>query len=363
MPTRMTFEFLDVGMGDSSLVIMGNTAATQELALIDLGVQPFTKFKIGVDDAMAYLANAIATVSKARGLADPYIDHLFITHPDQDHYNRILTLIEDVPFKGYGVKNLSIGKLTYGGRKSLYGGNLINKIGAYVVDKGYKDLTTKQHSTVNNDGSVTPNWTFVNNDISVYLLNVNYPTVGSDDPNPLSLCLMFEDQNENKMIFLGDAEADVEKQIIKNFKDAKKGFLFANCLKLGHHGSLAGTSQKWIDAVKPDAIVASGDFVWAHPYCPTIKRVIDSNVLKTMTKHRYCCGVSDKEYFNNNQNLRICFNLWYVVKQAAGEQMVDEVTKKVALAAQGLTYGVQWEISFSGNSAPSFARTDTSVPQ
>src|SRR4030095_8868325 len=188
MPTKMTFEFLDVGMGDSTLAILGNTPATQELVLIDLGVQPFTKFKVGVDDAATYLKDTITTISNARHKPNPYIDHLFITHPDQDHYNRILALIENV-FN----KTLTIGRLTYGGKSSFYKG-LIGKLTPYVEDKTFGDLTRQQLSTVNNDGSVPPAWTFCNDQISVFLLSSNYPTVSTHDPNPLSLCLMFEDQ-------------------------------------------------------------------------------------------------------------------------------------------------------------------------
>ncbi len=82
----MTFEFLDVGMGDSTLVIM-KSGATTDLVLVDLGIQPFAKFKIGADDAAVYLVNTIAQYSKTT----PYITELFITHPDQDHYNRSWT--------------------------------------------------------------------------------------------------------------------------------------------------------------------------------------------------------------------------------------------------------------------------------
>ncbi|MEP6913748.1 MAG: MBL fold metallo-hydrolase, partial [bacterium] len=90
----MTFEFLDVGMGDSTLVMMGTSASsTQELALVDFGIQPFTQNKVGADDAMIYLVNTINKNSDDRGLKEPFIDHLFITHGDQDHYNRIEALI------------------------------------------------------------------------------------------------------------------------------------------------------------------------------------------------------------------------------------------------------------------------------
>jgi hypothetical protein len=359
----MTFEFLDVGMGDGTFVMMGNSKATAELALIDFGVQPFTKFKVGVDDALIYLVNTIADISKARGKTVPYLDHLFITHPDQDHYNRIMTLIQSA-YTGFAGKALSIGRLTYGGTKGSYPGSLINNISAYVVDQNINDLANLQHSKVEADGTVTPYRTFVNDGVALYLLNCNYPTAATKVPNPLSLCLMFQDTSGNKMIFMGDAEDDVEAKIITHFKDATPGFLNAYGLKLGHHGSAIGTSQAWINAVQPKAIFASGDFVWSHPYCSTIKRVIDSNTLGDIFSHRFCCGGSGpeyKEYFNNAGTKAVCLNLWYVTKDGP-VSMKSEEDGSVSVAPEGTTFGVQWELNFSGKSTPVYGKTTTWNP-
>jgi competence protein ComEC len=361
MPT-MAFQFLDVGMGDGTLVIMGDDPADQELALIDFGVQPFTQFKIGADDAMRYLVNTIDTISVARGLTEPYLDHLFITHPDQDHYNRILTLIE-MGYPSFGLEDLSIGALTYGGAKTRYSGNLINEIAHYVVDKSINNLPNKAHAEVDGmTGEVTPDWTFVNGDVKVYLLSANFPTASGFLANPRSLCLMFEDSDANKVILMGDAESEVEAQIIKNFQHAEDGFLNAYGLKLGHHGSLNGTSQDWIDAVLPSAIFASGDFVWAHPYCATIQDVIDNTQLADMGDHWYCCGTkTGAAYTNHETDLQVCLNLWYVVSAVGGEDMEDE-DGNIEHAAKGTTYGVQWELEFDGAGEATLSHTDTSSP-
>ena len=357
---NMSFQFLDVGMGDSTLVIMGDEPEDQELALVDFGVQPFTKFKVGADDAMAYLINTIDEISVAHGYQVPYIDHLFITHPDQDHYNRIIPLIES-QYPSFGLEDLSIGRLTYGGASTRYKGNLINEIAHYVVDKNIFDLPNCAHSVVRANGTVAPSWTFVNNEIFVYLLNANYPTTAGYLPNPRSLCLMFQDIHDQKVILMGDAESDVEEQIIENFEDAQQGFLNAYALKLGHHGSLKGTSQEWLEAVQPDAVFASGDFVWAHPYCDTIQEAIDNGTLGNMDEHWYCCGVSGKEYFTHETQLQICLNLWYVVKDEDGEEMQD-VDGDIEVADEGTTYGVQWELEFTGAGNVGFFHTDTSSP-
>lgn len=369
MPTKMTFEFLDVGMGDGTFIMMGNTDATMELAMVDFGVHRRTEFKIGTDDAMIYLTKTISRISKARKKPTPYLDHLFLTHPDHDHYNSVMPLIESA-YPSYEGKKLTIGRLSYGGNPKLYKGK-IDEISFFVEGKGFFDrnvdiIPSNACSTVNKDHSVDPYWWFHGGKIKVYLLSANYPKKESLVKNPLSLCLMFADENnKNKVIIMGDAEAHVEAQIIENFKEATKGFLNASALKLGHHASQAGTSEEWIEAVRPKAIFASGDFVWAHPYCNTIDRVINAKTLSTMWEHRYVCGKShsrsEKEYFNNPTLLPICMNLWYVVKEEAGEMMKDEDDDSVAHATTGKTYGVQWELVCDGDTR-TINKTDTSNP-
>lgn len=353
---KMTIEFLDVGMGDGTFIMMGDSDDKMNLAMVDFGVHRRTKHKIGRDDAIKYLVSQIDKISEARGRSTPFLDHLFLTHPDHDHYNAVMPLIE-AKYPSFPGKKLSIGRLTYGGDELLYGGE-IEKIAAHVGMKNPKqknidELASNQCSTVKSSGAVNPFRTFLSGKIKVYLLSSNYPTIVSVVPNPLSLCLMFADENNNKVILMGDAEKDVEDQIIENFKNASKGFLNAYALKLGHHASQAGTTEAWIKAVKPKAIFASGDFVWAHPYCTTIERVEEQKTLAPMENHRFCCGRSlgggARDYFNHESELRIGLNLWYVVKKVKGEKMKEEdAGGHVFHADNSWTFGVQWELEFNG---------------
>ncbi|HKS08899.1 MAG TPA: hypothetical protein VJS13_05080 [Pyrinomonadaceae bacterium] len=365
---KMTFEFLDVGMGDGTFIMMGDSDDSMNLALVDLGVHRRTKHKVGRDDAITYLVNQIDRISKARGRATPFLDHLFLTHPDHDHYNCVMLLIE-AEYPSYPKKNLTIGRLTYGGDELLYKGE-IEKIAAHVSMKSPKkrnidELASNECSTVKGGGAVNPFRTFLSGKIKVYLLSSNYPTIVTVVTNPLSLCLMFADENNNKVILMGDAEKDVEAQIIENFKKATKGFLNAYALKLGHHGSQAGTSEAWINAVKPKAIFASGDFVWAHPYCTTIERVVEAKTLAPTTNHWFACGKPlggrQNDYFNNESELRVCLNLWYVVKKEKGQKMKEDEDGHIFHAAYGWTWGVQWELEFDGDTV-TLNKTDTASP-
>lgn len=367
---KMTIEFLDVGMGDGTFIMIGDSDDAMQLAMVDFGVHRRTKDKIGKDDALKYLVGQIDKISKARGRSTPYLDHLFLTHPDHDHYNAVMPLIESA-YPSYKGKKLAIGRLTYGGHEDLYKGE-IEKIAVHVEYKSpgkkYIDvLDSLECSTVNDNGTVNTFRTFAGGAVKVYLLCSNYPSKTSVVPNPLSLCLMFADEH-NKVIFMGDAEKKVEEKIISNFAKATKGFLNTYALKLGHHGSQAGTSEEWILAVKPKAIFASGDFVWAHPYCTTLERVRDKSALAAMEKHWFCCGRSlggrQSDYFNYDSQLRICLNLWYVVKLDQGEKMKDDDDEggQIFHADYGWTYGVQWELEFDGNKVPRLDRTTAPSP-
>jgi hypothetical protein len=364
---KMTFEFLDVGMGDGTLVKMvgGKKDAKPQLALIDFGVHRLTKFKVGKNDAMKFLVDTIDEISKERKEDEPYLDHLFITHPHADHYNAIKDLIT-AKYTSYPGKALSIGRLTYGGPKNLYSGDLIGFIKKFVVTGNVNKLGPWFHSPVAADGSVAPFCTFGDDDdIKVYLLNSNAPLKkAKDDYNQLSLCLMFADVSGNKVILMGDAGNDIEKQIIKHYKDAKGDFLKAYALKLGHHGSDTATSNEWIEVVRPKAVFASGDMVWAHPYCNAISRAAKT-VDDMPGKHWFCCGKSlgggKRDYFNHEVNTQIFLNIWYFVTKPGGEWMVDDDGEE-ELGKVGLTFGVQWQMNFDGPEPPTFFYTDVPNP-
>ena len=77
------------------------------------------------------------------------------------------------------------------------------------------------------------------------------------------------------MIFTGDAETETEALLVKeNF------LLRAQVLKIGHHGSRYATSEKFLNAVKPEtAIISCGaDNRYGHPAQPTLDRLRRSNV-------------------------------------------------------------------------------------
>jgi competence protein ComEC len=364
----MTFQFLDVGMGDGTLVQMRSGAkvdAPCELALVDFG-EKRTPSKIPYTDAMSYLVKFIDGNSDALNLHRPYVDVLFLTHPDGDHYNKVEELTNQT-FPHFKGQRLNFGRVVFGGNERDYGKVITNLYdgGRGVVDEKPMPLGDKQHAA-KADTSPVPDWTFAGGKVNVYLLSSNYPSRGASAPNPKSLVLLFQ-CGDKKVILPGDAEADVESYIRREFDSA---FLQATAMKLGHHGSKGATSPAWVRTVQPQAIFASGDMCWAHPYAEPICRVRDQRCLgpSGFDAVWYCCGAGhgeNREYWNNPTKEAICLNLWYVVKATPSEVLNYEFKHTVwrpTTEPPGSTFGVQWLLELRDTGKPVFGVTARAVP-
>jgi competence protein ComEC len=351
--SMMTFQFLDVGMGDGTLVqIRPDGQDYDTLVLVDFG-EALTQFKVGWKDALTYLTETVAANSKERGLDYPYIDYLFITHPDRDHQNKIRPLCEAV-FPGLK-KPLRFGRVRYGGTEDEYPDKLIEALEGRCNDVG--GMEENWGSPVN-DSVVTPYLTFGSgkDPIRAYVLSVNYPMMEAE-PNPKSIVLMFE-LDGRRVILPGDAEAPTEGAILERYAKVPE-FLRAFGLKLGHHGSRAATSNGWVKAVQPRAIFASADFVWRHPYCEAICRVLARGELAETNPAWYVCG-NDDTYYNNRIERAVCMNLWYWCLD--DQPMILYPDKKRIQARRGWTWGVQWELTLASESAWNIAQTYTAIP-
>lgn len=372
----MVFEFLDVGMGDSTLIICP-PFESGKLCLVDFGERA-SPFQIAAEDALKYLIGTIANNNKARniGKKKPFLDYLFITHADQDHWNKLGWLIEGKTdtqsdlWRTWGNKKwapdveLEIGELMYGGEWTDYENSdqdLADLI-ASVIESEW-DIPTKTFASPGTP-SITVKGATAADNVDIYILSANFPAKDSKNYNAKSLVLLFEYRGF-KVILSGDATATTENFILKNYKN-NLAFLRSSGLKLAHHGSRYSSTKRWLEAVRPQRIFASADEHWSHPYCDPIKRVRDLNppsLIKTHL-HRHACSRGKKaddteDYHNTLGTEAICMNLWYV----ANEDFVQIGTKKVKVKAAeaGTYFGVQWELHLEGKNA-SLNRTDPWPP-
>ena len=100
------------------------------------------------------------------------------------------------------------------------------------------------------------------------------PLEEDNDPNAMSVVtrLTFGDR---AFLFTGDAEAEVERQILTKGYNVK-----ADVLKAGHHGSSTSTSDPFLRAVDPEvAVITCGTGnSYGHPHDETILRLKDAGV-------------------------------------------------------------------------------------
>jgi competence protein ComEC len=355
MTDSMDMYFLDVGQGDCTFVEVGNADTfNQELYLIDFGYKERT-FN---GDHPAYqtrtiLMDRITKASKARGYTNaPYLDHLFITHPDGDHWNMIYSLITsdlwEKDYKWPKGANLKVGTLTYGAADAEY-----KKGSAYkqILWDTIKDAATtvtvlrnKHHDKQDQStGAVTPRWTGRAGKLKIYLISSNFPTKSGGNANPKSLCLIFE-FNGFRLLLLGDAEPTTVGDQLKGWY-AHNNYAFLRCdvLKLAHHGSRKGTPEWWPELVKPKYAFVSGDYYWSHPYEEALANVVAAGTLNTNELQHWIASShdDDKDYRPYQSTNAMFSTLWYVVTSNT-PVTANDAKGKAHTCSKGQYIGIAW---------------------
>ena len=221
--------YLDVGQGDSSIIICDD-----EVMVVDTST---TNHENEIHNALYAL-----DIEK--------IDYLLITHQHDDHMGNAEYVI-----KNYSVTNIvmpSIGD-GYDVEYEDYI-NLLNTIGEYNVNP-------ISASNINsfNLGSAS---------IDILSPNKNY-----DKLNNMSIVFKIT-YGDTSFLFQGDAEKQVEKQLIDDGID-----LSADVIKIGHHGSNTSSTQNYLSYVDPSICVISyGKNNYRHPNSNVIKRLDDEGV-------------------------------------------------------------------------------------
>jgi competence protein ComEC len=340
MAAQVNVTFLDVGQGDGTVI----SSPTGELILIDLGSKK--NAEVAGADAIMTLVAMIGASMEHRHSDVPVLDRLLITHGDGDHYNLVTQLIGLVRFV-LG-KDLTINEVAIGGGKADYEKDFQTSVLTPAENAG--KLTTfanSYHDPMAKDGTVKPTWTLANGTAKLYLLSANFPYRDSGPKNPKSLVVMLSYATANQNVILtGDAEEPTE-TAIRGYYAKNLKFLESFGLKLGHHGSQAGTSVKWLETVKQLASFASSDMKWAHPYCDTIARIAETiGPGAVLYQHQWLCGDGagqNKEYRNFDDT-----NGFYTSMANMTDKPLDDPVDGKSYAP-GLVQGIQYQLSLYDN--------------
>lgn len=221
--------YLDVGQGDSAYIKVNDMDI-----LIDAGP------KSDVDKLMKQL--------EEKNIDD--FEIIVATHPHEDHIGGMTKVLQT-----YKVENFYMPKVEHSTKTFE---NMIKE----VENQGLKVKVLKEGVNIDiGEGALletfSPNQEVYNN------LN-NYSPI---------MKLTF---GNNSFLFTGDAEKEVEEEVLSKYKDK----LDSDIIKFGHHGSSTSSTTEFIEAVSPSyGIISCGvDNSYGHPHKEILKIIQDMSI-------------------------------------------------------------------------------------
>ena len=222
--------FLNVGQGDSELVILPN------------GVRILTD--AGPD------ASVVREIEKILPASDRYVDIAFISHPQADHYNGYNHLLDSV----------DVGAFVWNGRDDDPSVASWKTLLAKIHTKGIPMVTLARGDRIRAD--------VAEDDI----LSPDSELASSAELNDTGLVELIKTPNL-KTLFTADTGMHVEQFLLERHSDVR-----ADILKVAHHGSKFSTSDAFLRAVNPSivAIEVGANNTYGHPASSTLARIASS---------------------------------------------------------------------------------------
>jgi competence protein ComEC len=197
---------------------------------------------------------------KSKGVTN--IDYVALTHPHSDHYRGLKKVFTD-----YQVSNYYDTKAE---NVDAAGDNNLRELAA--AEPNCATHYPKPGDNLNWDSKVT-----------VKVFNACWQPVqmhDNDETNNCSLVMRLY-YNGNGILLTGDANSDVENEMLGHFKSG----LQSNILKVSHHGSRTSTSDAFLARVRPDhSIISVGvNNKYGHPHQEAVNRLLNAGSKVYMT--------------------------------------------------------------------------------
>ena len=229
--TTLQVHFIDVGQGDSTLIITPD----KKTVLIDAGDEQHSSRTTG------YI--------KSQGIDK--LDLVIATHPDADHIGGMDKII----------KNFDIG---------MFSMPLVSK-----DTKQYKEIKQElKNKKLKNKPLYTGDGLSIGKDVKLQILSPQKNKTYSDT-NEYSIVarLLYK---EVSFLFMADATMENEIAIINDFDDIR-----ADVLKLGHHGSSTSTSDYFLGKVNPSiGVISCGkNNKYGHPHKEVMNLLEKYNIM------------------------------------------------------------------------------------
>jgi competence protein ComEC len=240
--SELSVHYIDVGQGDSTLVLCpnGNTM------LIDGGsLSGHTPQRL-----RDYLVPRLAG-------SGGDIDYLIVSHPDRDHYNLLPRALDEIEVR----------LAYYVGERDDY-----NLTGAFDWIVG-EPARSVRLSAADFDRQSTPNASIDCGAADVWILAAATPaTIANHRSNAQSIVVMIK-MGDFETVITGDATFDTENTILRRYT---ANWLDIDVLRVGHHGSRAtSTQQSWVDTLKPERAIFSAAHrnEHGHPHRDVVTRL------------------------------------------------------------------------------------------
>ena len=233
---EMQVHFIDVGQGDSALVITPHGRAF----MVDTGGVREGSYDIGSRVDVPYLLHY--GVQK--------LDYIFLTHAHDDHAGGVKGILTKIPVGAIGIGHEGAGDYL-----QAFGTGEIGKIKKLLVP--LQEGSSIELDGVRIDMLYSPG--------SKKVQESHLQATGNEFSN-----LIRVSYGEASFLFTGDLVAEQEQQVLANGTNVA-----STVLKVGHHGSRTSSSQEFLTAVNPDwAVISCGyNNSFGHPHKEILNRL------------------------------------------------------------------------------------------
>lgn len=225
-----TVVFLDVGQGDSALIL-----AQGKSVLIDGGEAEMCD-------------RVLIPTLNYYGIRK--VDIILMTHLHSDHGGGLLELITEHRAENIGVPFFGEGE----DYDKITQGHEVDDI-FYLLSRGDRIC--------------------LSDDVCLYILHPSEPTCNGGNEDSLVTMLMISGTG---VLFMGDSGFSTEEELMKDVEI--RSFIDHNTdiMKVGHHGSKYSTSEEFLSLTAPEAaIISVGNNFYGHPTIETISRLQEAN--------------------------------------------------------------------------------------